>query len=56
MFEKGVLSTLHGPKRRKVPGQNTTAVRAIKTTTDISCRLHTPEMSPDIFPVLVWKE
>jgi len=55
MFEKGVLSTLLGPKRKKVPGQNTTTVRAIKTI-DIASRLHTPEMSSDVFPVLVWKE
>jgi len=56
MFEKRVLRTLLGPKRKKVPGQNMTTVRAIKTTTDIASRLHTSEMSPDVFPVLVWKE
>jgi hypothetical protein len=33
-----------------------TTARAIKTTTDIASRLHTPEMSPHIFPVLVLKE
>jgi hypothetical protein len=56
MFEKGVLSTLLGPKIKKVPGQNTTTVSAIKTTIDKASRLHTPEMGPDVFPVLVWKE
>ena len=55
LFDKGVLSTLHGPTRKKVPGQNTTTVTAIKTT-DIANRLHTLETSPDVFPVLVWKE
>lgn len=51
-----MLSTLLGPKRKKVPAQNTTTVRAIKTTIDLASRLRTPEMSPDVFPVLVWKE
>ena len=32
-----------------------TTARAIKTT-DIASRLHTPEMSPHVFPVLVLKE
>jgi hypothetical protein len=44
-----------GVKRKKVPGQNMTTVRAIKTI-DIVSRLHTGEMGPDIFPVRVWKE
>jgi hypothetical protein len=56
MFEKGVLNTLLGPKRKKIRGQNMTTLRAIKTTIDTASRLHTPEMSPDVFPVLVWKE
>lgn len=55
MFGKGMLSTLLGPKRKKVPGQNMTTIRAIKTI-DIASRLHTPAMSPHVFPVLVWKE
>ena len=55
MFEKGLLSTLLGPKIKKVPGQTMTTVSAIKTI-DKASRLHTPEMSPYIFPVLVWKE
>jgi hypothetical protein len=55
MSEKGVLSKLLGPKRKKVPGQNMTTTRAIKTT-DTASRLHTPEMSPDVFQVRVWKE
>jgi hypothetical protein len=42
MFEKGVLSTLHGPKRKKVPGQNKTKIRAIQTTLDTESTLHTP--------------
>lgn len=56
MFENGVLNTLLGPKRKKVRGHNMTTLRAIKTTIDTASRLHTPEMSPDVFPVLVWKE
>jgi hypothetical protein len=32
MFEKRVLSRILGPKRKKLPGQNKTTVRAIKTT------------------------
>ena len=55
MFEKRVLSTLLGPQRKKVPGQNKATVRAMKTL-DIASRLHTPEMSPDVFPIFIWKE
>jgi hypothetical protein len=56
MFEKGVLNTLHGPKRKKVPGQNKTKIRAIQTTLDVDSTLHTPKMIADVFPVLFWKE